>query len=191
MKFKSKFICLLLVFVMLLSVSTVVANENTTQSFKEVSADSTPVNVESKNEEVLSRKNNEEYCNDEAISSNSQINNPKPLKSSTVLDVPDVTKNYGGPEKLEITLTENGTPITNADIIIKLGDLYYGIRTDSKGKAYTNIDLNAGSYDAIVTYKTISTTAKIIVNQLSTKTTLEYTTHPIYGVNLTALIIKS
>ena len=106
MKFKSKLICLLLVFVMLLSVSTVVANENTTQSFKEVSADSTPVNVESKNEEVLSRKNNEEYCNDEAISSNSQINNPKPLKSSPVLDVPDVTKNYGGPEKLEITLTK-------------------------------------------------------------------------------------
>ena len=56
MKFKSKFICLLLVFVMLLSVSTVVANENTTQSFKEVSADSTPVNVESKNEEVLSKE---------------------------------------------------------------------------------------------------------------------------------------
>ena len=188
MKFKSKLICLLLVFVMLLSVSTVVANENTTQSFKEVSADSTPVNVESKNEEVLSRKNNEEYCNDEAISSNSQINKSKPLKSSPVLDVPDVTKNYGGPEKLEITLTENGTPITNADIIIKLGDLYYGKRTDSKGKAYTNIDLNAGSYEATVTYKTISTTAKIIVNQLSTKTTLEYTTHPIYGVNLTALI---
>ena len=60
MKFKSKLLCLLLVFVLLLSVSAVAANETTTQSsFKEVSADPVSVSVESNNE-ILGISNSEE-----------------------------------------------------------------------------------------------------------------------------------
>ena len=104
------------------------------------------------------------------------------------LKVPDVTKNYGGSEKLEVTLTEDGSPIAGADVIIQFDAIGYGRTTDSNGKVFLDLDLNAGSYDARVSYQKVSTTAKITINQLTTKTTVDYTKNPQYSVTLTALI---
>ena len=59
MKFKSKILCLLLVLVMLLSVSAVAANENTTLPLKEDSTDQMSVNVETNNG-ILGISNSEE-----------------------------------------------------------------------------------------------------------------------------------
>ena len=59
MKFKSKILCILLLSVLLFSLSAVAANENTTQSFKEVSEDPVSVSVESNNE-ILGISNSEE-----------------------------------------------------------------------------------------------------------------------------------
>ena len=59
MKFKSKILCILLLSVLIFSLSAVAANETTTQSFKEVSADSVSVSVET-NDEILGISNSEE-----------------------------------------------------------------------------------------------------------------------------------
>ncbi len=109
----------------------------------------------------------------------------------TVLDVPDVTKNYGDSEKLEITLTESGSPIANADVNININNKDYIKTTDSKGKASLELNLNAGSYDATVTYNDISTVAKVTINQLATTTTMSYKKNSHNSITLTALVDSS
>ncbi|MEE1157257.1 MAG: Ig-like domain repeat protein, partial [Methanobrevibacter sp.] len=109
----------------------------------------------------------------------------------TVLDVPDVTKDYGDSEKLEITLTESGSPIANADVNININNKDYIRTTDSNGKASLELNLNAGSYDATVTYNDISTVAKVTINQLATTTTISYKKNSHNSVTLTALVNPS
>ena len=109
----------------------------------------------------------------------------------SVLDVPDVTKDYGGPERLEITLTESGSPIANADVNININGADYTRTTDANGKASLGLNLNAGSYDATVTYKDISTKAKVVINKLTTKNTLSYAKNSHNSFTLTALIDPS
>ena len=101
---------------------------------------------------------------------------------------PDVTKDYMGPECLEITLTESGKPVENADVNININSIDYTKTTDKNGKASLDLDLNAGTYDAIVSYRGTSTTAKITVNQLNTETTLSSTKNSPNTVTLTAVI---
>ena len=119
------------------------------------------------------------------------INLPITIESSTVLDVPDVTKDYGGPERLEITLTESGSPIASADVNININGADYTRTTDANGKASLGLNLNAGNYDAVVTYNDISTTAKVVINKLATKNTLSYTKNSHNSVTLSALIDPS
>ena len=104
------------------------------------------------------------------------------------LDVPDVTKDYGGPERLEITLTESGSPVANADVNININGADYTRTTDANGKASLGLNLNAGSYDATVTYKDISTKAKVVINKLTTKNTLSYAKNSHNSVTLTASV---
>ena len=108
--------------------------------------------------------------------------------SDMKLDVPDVTKNYGGSERLEVTLTEGGSPVANANVNININGVDYSRTTDSKGKASMAINLPVGTYDVIVTYKDISTSAKVTVNPLNTKTTLVYNKNSHNSVTLTATI---
>ena len=109
----------------------------------------------------------------------------------SVLDVPDVTKDYGGPERLEITLTESGSPVANADVNININGADYTRTTDADGKASLGLNLNAGSYDATVTYKDISTNAKVVINKLTTKNTLSYAKNSHNSFTLTALVDPS
>lgn len=120
--------------------------------------------------------------------STSEFTIPIPIESSTKLDVPDVTKNYGGSERLEVTLTEGGSPVANANVNININGVDYSRTTDSKGKASMAINLPVGTYDVIVTYKDISTSAKVTVNPLNTKTTLVYNKNSHNSVTLTATI---
>lgn len=120
--------------------------------------------------------------------STSEYTIPIPIESSTKLHVPDVTKNYGGSERLEVTLTEGGSPVANANVNININGVDYSRTTDSKGKASMAINLPVGTYDVIVTYKDISTSAKVTVNPLNTKTTLTYTKNSHNSVTLTATI---
>ncbi|MBR6023618.1 MAG: Ig-like domain repeat protein [Methanobrevibacter sp.] len=131
------------------------------------------------------------YCSGESDKSTSKFTIPVPIISSTVLNVPDVTKNYGGPERLVATLTESGKPIGGANININLNGVDYPKTTDSNGQASMAINLPAGTYPATVTYKDISTTAKVTVNQLTTKTTLSSTKNSHNSVTLAATVSPS
>ena len=105
-----------------------------------------------------------------------------------VIDAPDVTVDYDVPEDLEITLTRDGFPVDNAVVNININGHDYTETTDYEGKAYLYLNLNAGSYDAVVSYRDVSTTAHITVNQLTTKTTLSYDSYMYDWVSFTALV---
>ena len=113
------------------------------------------------------------------------------IVSGTNLDVPDVTKDYGGPEKLEITLTESDKPIANADVNININGRDYAKTTDTNGKTSLGLNLNAGNYDATVTYEDISTVAKVTINQLTTTNTLTYDKTSHNSVNLISTVNPS
>ena len=110
------------------------------------------------------------------------------VNPNVIIYAPDVTKDYGGPERLEITLTESGSPVANADVNININGADYTRMTDANGKASLGLNLNAGSYDATVTYKDISTKAKVVINKLTTKNTLSYAKNSHNSVTLTSLI---
>ena len=110
------------------------------------------------------------------------------IGSSYHLEVPDVTKDYGGSERLEVTLTEAGSPVSNAKVNINLNGVDYTRTTDSNGKASMAINLNAGTYIATVSYDDVSCEATITVNKLSSKTTLSYTKNSHDSVTLTASV---
>ena len=111
--------------------------------------------------------------------------------SDMKLDVPDVTKEYGGPENLQVTLTEGGAPVSNAKINININGGDYTRTTDSDGKALMPINLNAGSYIATVSFQDIISRAIVTVNKLATKTSLVYTKNGYTSVTLTASVNPS
>ena len=111
--------------------------------------------------------------------------------SDMKLDVPDVTKEYGGPESLQVTLTEGGAPVSNAKINININGGDYTRTTDSDGKALMPINLNAGSYIATVSFQDIISRAIVTVNKLATKTSLVYTKNGYTSVTLTASVNPS
>ena len=117
-----------------------------------------------------------------------EINIPITVGPVTRLDVPDVTKVYGGYESLMITLTESNFPIADANVTININGQNYTKTTDLFGKASLDLDFDAGSYDATVFYKDISTTAKVIINKSATKTILYYNNISPNSFTLTALI---
>ena len=117
--------------------------------------------------------------------------NGKIINSTIKLEVPDVTKNYGGPENLEITLTESGSPVSNAKVNININKNDYTRTTDSNGKASMPINLNADTYIATVSYQDISTDAIVTVNKLASKTSLAYAKNSHNSVTLTASVNPS
>lgn len=106
------------------------------------------------------------------IASNCEVIEGDLTISKVNIKASDVIKNYGGSENLDITLSDNGKPVSNAKININLNGKTYSRTTDSNGKTSLSLDLNAGTYDAVVSYDDVSTTVKITVNQLTTKTSL-------------------
>lgn len=103
------------------------------------------------------------------------------------LTASDVTKYYGGPESLEITLTKNALPVSGANITVNLNGKNESVTTDNKGKAYCELDLDVGVYDAVAYYKDIAADAKVTVNQASTNTTLSFSVNG-KNVTLTATV---
>ena len=104
------------------------------------------------------------------------------------INAPDVTMNYGESKRLEVTLSENDKPISKANVKISLNGATYTKATDSSGKAYLDLKLNAGTYDAVITYGDVSTSARVTVNKLTTKTTLNVVKNSYNSVTLTAVV---
>lgn len=90
------------------------------------------------------------------------------------LTLQDVEKYYGDSESLEITLTDYDSPVSNATIVVEINGKNESIYTNGEGKAYYDLDLDAGVYDAVAYYDDINATAKVTVNPVSTNTTLFY-----------------
>ncbi len=86
----------------------------------------------------------------------------QPLYSSVNLDVPDVLKSFDDSEKkLEITLTNSTSPISNAEIKINIDGINYTRTTNNEGKAFVDINLNIGVHKAVTTYGDLAATTKI------------------------------
>ena len=131
--------------------------------------------------------NNTALHNDIAIEGDNVVVIPINIK----INAPDVTKNYGGSESLQITLTENSQPIANAQLLININNANYTRTTDSSGKASLAINLNSGKYDAVITYNEVSTISKITINKLSTSLTLTASQSADKTATLTATINPS
>ena len=111
------------------------------------------------------------------------------VKKTVDLSAPDVTKYYGGPEGFGVTLKElTGKPISNADVKINIDGIDYNRTTDIDGKAYMDLNLDSGVYEAIVSYNGVSTVATITVNQLDTEITISFTKNSPNSVTLTAIV---
>ncbi|MBR0271448.1 MAG: hypothetical protein IJQ68_05595 [Methanobrevibacter sp.] len=82
-----------------------------------------------------------------------------------ILTVEDVTKYYGGSEKLVVNLTDyESNPISNATVVINLNGKNYTKTTDEKGIASLAVNLNSGIYGATTTYGWYSVNSTITVN---------------------------
>ena len=107
------------------------------------------------------------------------------------LDVENVTMDYGADERLTAHLYDNdNVMLSDCEVTFNIGDRKYTRTTDGDGVAYLDLDLDAGTYDAIVTYQNVSATAKVTVNPLDTKNSLSYSKNS-KNVTLTALIDPS
>ena len=94
------------------------------------------------------------------------------VKSSIVINAPDVTKYYGGSEKFIVTLTDKNKPISNADVEITIDGETITRTTDSNGKIFVDLNQNRGTYVVTINYEDLSNTSKVIINPASTKTAL-------------------
>lgn len=71
---------------------------------------------------------------------------------TTVLSANNVSKIYGSDERLEITLTDNNVPLSNAKVTITLNNRNYTRTTDANGRAYMPINLDSGNYIVSTSY---------------------------------------
>lgn len=102
------------------------------------------------------------WAQDYGMDDNYSISKVEYLESPINLNVPDIVKSYYDYEKqLEITLTDSGVPISNAELQIEIEGKSYNATTDSEGKAFANINLDIGVHKAVVTYGDFAATAKI------------------------------
>ena len=84
---------------------------------------------------------------------------------SIVLDVPDVTKYYGGSERLVVTLTDGKNPIVNAQIKININGVDYSRTTDSNGVASMALGLPSKVYDVTTTYEGVEVKSKVTIKE--------------------------
>ena len=115
-----------------------------------------------------------------------------------IISAPDVTKTYGGSEKLEITLTnQDSNPVSGIELKITLDGKDYTKTTDNNGKVSLDLDLDSGNYTADILFKgndeygKVSATSKIIINKINTETTLSSTKNSQNKVTLTADVTPS
>lgn len=98
------------------------------------------------------------YCDDcNAIGDNLRITIP------IILDGPEVTKYYGGPEKYAVYLTINNNPLSDEYVNITVNGKTSTVKTDSDGKASIDLDLPVGEYNVTSVYNAFSTTSKVTV----------------------------
>ncbi|WP_407416434.1 carboxypeptidase-like regulatory domain-containing protein, partial [Methanobrevibacter sp.] len=92
--------------------------------------------------------------------------NDSAIDDSDIADliVPNVTKYYHGPERLEATYTMFGQPVDNVTIHFYISDVEYKATTNSEGKASVALNLNSGVYNimarSLILFKEATVTIK-------------------------------
>ena len=144
-------ICLILLIV---SISSVSASDNLNQSVSDGTENT--IGVSYSDADVLSDAHNIVFDNDII----------KNISADAIdLDVPDVTKYYGGSERLEVTYKFLGQPMKNTTIKISINGIDYYKTTNDEGKTSLALNLDSGVYDAHVSHLLIITkSAKVTIN---------------------------
>ena len=151
---KINFLFIICLILLIVSISSVSASTDLNQS---VSEDT--ISTSYGGEDVLSDLNDLDFGN----FSSDIINNITP--DIVDLEVPNVTKYYGGSERLEVTFKVFDQPMKNASLKISINGMDYYRATNDDGKAFLAINLNPGVYDADVTYLYILTKkASVTIN---------------------------
>ena len=142
---KKRFIFLIIV-VFLFSVSAASANETFDELHEEITVeDCQTVNLDKNHADDSINASGEE--DDEGILS---------TDSSVIITAPGLVKYYGGPERFDVTLTDNvGNPLSNQTVYLKVNGYTYTRTTDSDGMVSLSINLPPEVYDVIVTYNGI------------------------------------
>ena len=86
-----------------------------------------------------------------------------PNTVKTVLEVPDVVKYFGGPQRLVATLTDGTNPIANAQVKFHVNGAEYNRTTNEKGEASMAINLNSGVYNVTSEYEGIKVESTVTV----------------------------
>ena len=84
---------------------------------------------------------------------------------SDIIEAPDVTKYFSGPERFVVTVTDyQGNPLANKSVTISINGRSYERTTDVNGTASIALGLNSGVYNAAVTVdnKTINSVVTIL-----------------------------
>lgn len=144
-------VCLILLIV---SISSVSASDNLNQSVSDGTENT--MGVSYSDEDVLSDAHNIVFDNDII----------KNISADAIdLDVLDVTKYYGGSERLEVTYKFLGQPMKNTTIKISINGVDYYKTTNDEGKTSLALNLDSGVYDAHVSHLFIITkSAKVTIN---------------------------
>ena len=144
-------VCLILLIV---SISSVSASDNLNQSVSDGTENT--MGVSYSDEDVLSDAHNIVFDNDII----------KNISADAIdLDVLDVTKYYGGSERLEVTYKFLGQPMKNTTIKISINGIDYYKTTNDEGKTSLALNLDSGVYDAHVSHLLIITkSAKVTIN---------------------------
>ncbi|WP_407432025.1 hypothetical protein [Methanobrevibacter sp.] len=98
--------------------------------------------------------------------------NPSDLADLTL---PNVTKYYHGPERLEATYTILDQPVENVTIHFYVNDVEYKVNTSSAGKASIALNLNPGVYDVMARSLVIFQTATVTIKStIEAKDVIKY-----------------
>ena len=114
------------------------------------------------------------YNIDVIYAGDSQYNSVKGKTSFIVdktidLSVPDVTKYYGGSERLYVTLKDtSGNPIANAHIKININRVDYDRATNANGQTSIALSIPAGKYTATVEYNGIKRESNVVIKSTVT-----------------------
>ena len=151
---KRNFLFIICLILLIVSISSVSASTDLNQS---VSEDTIATSYDG--EDVLSDLNDFDFSN----FSSDIINNITPYIVD--LEVPNVTKYYGGSERLEVTFKVFNQSMKNASLKISINGVDYYRATNDEGKAFLALNLNPGVYDADVAYMYILTKkASVTIN---------------------------
>ncbi|WP_365906965.1 carboxypeptidase regulatory-like domain-containing protein [uncultured Methanobrevibacter sp.] len=135
--FKKQWIILISLFIMIIGISTVSANENITDL----------------NQNIETYDNNIVNTNLEVSDSNIIQSDNSNFKSNVTIDVKDFEMYYKNGTRLTGKLSDNNSnPIVNQTVIININGLNYSRTTDNNGAFGMNINLNPNVYNFTVTY---------------------------------------